>query len=286
MAEADRSTSAWRSYVAEFIGTLVLVLGGVGAAVLAGPYIGNVGIAAAFGVTLLFLVYAIGPISGCHVNPAVTAGLVITGKIALKDAIFYVIAQCLGAIAGAAIVLGIASGNPTYDRAVDGVGSNGFGANSPTGFSFGSVFAAEVALTFILVFVVLAATDRIGTAALAGTAIGGALGVIHLIGIPISGTSVNPARSLGSAVFSGGEAMAQLWVFIVAPLIGGVVGALVYNIVFGQDEIEGEGGLNVDGRGDEDPLDRSPERFVGVDSDPTTPGHDTPPPARGSSPTA
>lgn len=285
MAEADRSTSAWRSYVAEFIGTLVLMIGGVGAAVLAGPQIGFVGIAAGFGVTLLFLVYAIGPISGCHVNPAVTAGLLITGKIALKDAIFYVIAQCLGAIAGAAIVLGIASGNPSYDRATDGVGANGFGENSPTGFSFGSVFGAEIVLTFILVFVVLAATDRIGTAALAGIAIGGALGVIHLVGIPIGGTSVNPARSLGSAVFSGSEALAQLWVFLVAPLIGGVVGALVYNIVFGQDRIEGEGGLNVDGRGDEDPLDRSPERFVGVDSDPATPGHDDPPPARGSSPT-
>lgn len=244
---------AWRSYTAELIGTAILVIGGVGTAVIAGDYVGFLGIALAFGLTLLFLVYAIGPISGCHVNPAVTVGLLVTGKIAAKDAAAYIVAQLVGGIIGAAIVLGIATGRPTYDRSVDGMGANGWGAHSTDGYSMSAAFGAEVALTFLLVFVVLAATDRIGTAALAGIAIGLTLAVCHLVGIPVTGTSVNPARSLGAAVFSGGEALGQLWLFLVAPLLGGVAGALVYNLLFGQDPREAEGALNVDGRDDTPP---------------------------------
>lgn len=242
--------TAAKSYIAELIGTLILVLGGVGTAVIAGDHVGFLGIALAFGLTLLFLVYAIGPISGCHVNPAVTVGLLVTGKIAAKDALAYIIAQLIGGVLGGAIIFGIVNGKPTYDRAVDGMGVNGWGAGSPDGYSMSSVFGAEVALTFLLVFVVLAATDRIGTAALAGIAIGLTLTVCHLVGIPIDGTSVNPARSLGAAVFSGGDALGQLWLFLVAPLVGGVVGALVYNILFGQDPIKQNPGLNIDGRDD------------------------------------
>lgn len=249
---------ALKSYLAEFIGTMILVIGGVGTAVIAGDQVGYLGIALAFGLTLVFLVYAIGPISGCHVNPAVTLGLLATGKIALKDAIAYVVAQFLGGIAGAAIVFGIAHGRPTYTRSIDGLGANGYGTGSPDGYSLASSFGAEIVLTFLLVFVVLAATDRIGTAALAGLAIGTTLVICHLVGIPITGTSVNPARSLGPALFAGGDALSQLWLFLVAPGIGGVIGALVYNLLFGQDKVGYEGELNVDGRADGDPLDRTP----------------------------
>lgn len=250
--------TATKSYIAEFIGTMVLVIGGVGTAVIAGAHVGFLGIALAFGLTLLFLVYAIGPISGCHVNPAVTLGLLVTGKIAAKDAAAYIVAQLLGGIAGAAIIFGIASGRPTYDRSIDGMGANGWNALSPDGYGMAAAFGAEIVLTFLLVFVVLAATDRIGTAAMAGIAIGFTLAVIHLIGIPITGTSVNPARSLGPAIFAGGDALGQVWLFFVAPAIGGVVGALVYNLLFGKDKVGVEGELNVDGRQAGDPLDRTP----------------------------
>lgn len=236
-----------KSYVAEFLGTGILVIGGVGTAVLAGSHVGFLGIALAFGLTLLFLVYAIGPISGCHVNPAVTIGLLVTGKIAAKDAAFYILAQILGATAGSAIILGIANGNPGYSLAENGLGTDGWGAHSPDGYSQASVFGVEIVLTFLLVFVVLAATDRIGTSAVAGIAIGLTLTVIHLVGIPVSGTSVNPARSIGPAIFVGGDALAQLWVFIVAPIIGGVIGALTYKLLWGQDPLENEPALNIDG---------------------------------------
>jgi aquaporin Z len=242
--------TATKSYIAELIGTMILVVGGVGTAVIAGDHVGFLGTALAFGLTLLFLVYAIGPISGCHVNPAVTIGLLVTGKIKAKDAGAYIVAQLIGGIIGGAIIFGIVNGKPTYDHAVDGMGANGWGAGSPDGYSMSAVFGAEVVLTFLLVFVVLAATDRIGTAALAGIAIGFTLAVCHLVGIPISGTSVNPARSLGAAVFSGGDALGQLWLFFVAPIIGGVIGALVYNILFGQDAVKRDPALNIDGRED------------------------------------
>jgi len=252
--------NAWRSYLAEFVGTGILVVGGVGVAVLGdiSDGIGQLAVALSFGLTLTFLVYAIGPISGAHVNPAVTVGLLVTGKIALKDALAYIGAQLLGAIAGAAVIYGVASGRPGYRSGVDSLAANGWGAASPQGYSQSSAFGIEVALAFVMVFVVLAATDRIGTAAAASVAIGFTLAVVYLVSIPVTGGSVNPARSLGSAVFSGGTALSQLWLFLVAPLIGAVVGALFYNLIWGQDKIEIEGVLNVDGRSAEDPLNRTP----------------------------
>ncbi|MFV0534258.1 MAG: aquaporin Z [Cumulibacter sp.] len=232
--------TATKKYLAELVGTMILVIGGVGTAVIAGEHVGFLGVALAFGLTLLFLVYAIGPISGCHVNPAVTVGLLVTGKISPKDAGGYIVSQLIGGIIGGAIVFGIANGRPGYSVETNGMGANGWDAGSPDGYGLGAAFAAEIVLTFLLVFVVLAATDRIGTAAAAGIAIGFTLAVIHLIGIPITNTSVNPARSLGSAVFAGGDALGQLWLFIVAPVIGGAIGAVVYKALFGSDSPEKE----------------------------------------------
>ncbi|SDJ49977.1 aquaporin Z [Frankineae bacterium MT45] len=234
-----------KSYLAEFIGTAILVIGGVGTAVISGSVVGNLGVAFAFGLTLLFLVYAIGPISGCHVNPAVTIGLLVTGKINVRDAIAYIIAQVAGGIVGALIVLGIAEGRPGYIRSIKGLGQNGYGVHSPANYNLGSGFVTEVVMTFLLVFVVLAATDRIGTSALAGLAIGLTLTVIHLVSIPVTNTSVNPARSIGPALFAGNGAIGQLWLFIVAPIIGGVIGAGVYRGIWGPGVALGEPALDV-----------------------------------------
>ncbi|WIG98564.1 aquaporin Z [Myxococcus sp. SDU36] len=224
---------AVRKYVAEFIGTFVLVLGGVGAAVLAGDHIGFQGVALAFGLSLLAMVYVIGPISGCHVNPAVTLGLLLTGKMEGKDAAGYVVAQCAGAIVAAGVVLLIARGMPGgYSVATQGLATNGYGAASPDGFGMGSAFLTEVVLTFLLVFTVLGATDARAPVGFAGLAIGLVLTLIHLVGIPVTNTSVNPARSLGPAVFAGSVPLGQLWLFIVAPLLGGATAAAVYRTVF------------------------------------------------------
>ncbi|WP_420715360.1 aquaporin Z [Myxococcus sp. MISCRS1] len=222
-----------RKYLAEFIGTFVLVLGGVGAAVLAGDRIGFLGVSFAFGLSLLAMVYAIGPISGCHVNPAVTVGLTLAGKFETKHILGYVVAQCLGAVLAAGVVLLIAKGVPGgYQASVAGLGSNGYGIASPEGYGAGAAFLAEVALTFLLVLTVLGATDARAPVGFAGLAIGLVLTLIHLVGIPVTNTSVNPARSLGPAVFAGGQALSQLWMFIIAPLLGGGLAAAVYRSVF------------------------------------------------------
>ena len=216
-----------RAIVSEFIGTLLLVLLAVGAAVLAGPHIGDAGIALAFGFTLLALVYCFGPISGCHVNPAVTLGFLLAGRMNVKTAVSYWVAQFLGAIAGAALVFWMAKTVPgiqTHGK----LGTNGWGTRSQVGISLGGAFLVEVLLTFVLVFVVLAVTHRIAAKGFAGLAIGFTLGVIHLVGIPLTGTSVNPARSLGPAIFAGGSAISQVWLFIVAPLVGGAIAAGVH----------------------------------------------------------
>ncbi|NMO21938.1 aquaporin Z [Pyxidicoccus fallax] len=224
---------ALRKYVAELVGTFVLVLGGVGAAVLAGERIGFLGVSLAFGLSLLAMVYTVGPISGCHVNPAVTLGLLLTGKMEGRHALGYVVAQCVGAIAAAGVVLLIARGAPGgYSAAAEGLASNGFGAASPEGYGAGAAFLTEVALTFLLVLTVLGATDARAPVGFAGLAIGLVLALIHLVGIPVTNTSVNPARSLGPAVFVGGAALSQLWLFIVAPLLGGATAAAVYRTVF------------------------------------------------------
>ena len=216
-------------YFAELVGTFVLVFGGVGSAVLAGSHIGFVGIALAFGLSLLAMVYTIGPISGCHVNPAVTLGVFLARKIKAKDAAAYMVAQVIGAVLAAAVILFIANGAPGgYDASVSGLGADGYGLHSPDHYSLAAGFAVEVVLTMFLVLTVLGATDITAPVGFAGLAIGLVLTLIHLVGIPITNTSVNPARSIGPAIFVGGWALQQLWMFIVAPFVGAIVAAVVY----------------------------------------------------------
>jgi aquaporin Z len=219
-------------YLAELLGTFVLVFGGVGSAVFAGAKIGYVGVSLAFGLSLLAMAYAIGPISGCHINPAVTAGMLMTGKINRRDATGYVVAQVLGATIAAGLVLLIASGLPQgYDAGQAGLAANGYGAHSPGGYSLMAGFIAEVILTMFLVFTVLGATDPKAPVGFAGIPIGLVLVLIHLVGIPVTNTSVNPARSIGPAIFVGGWAVQQLWLFIIAPLIGAALAAIAYNAI-------------------------------------------------------
>ena len=217
-----------RAAAAEGLGTALLVIGGVGTAVVAGKTVGDLGVALAFGFTLLALAYAIGPVSGAHVNPAVTLGMYLSRRLDGRTAGAYVVAQLLGGIVGAALVLAVVSGKPGYSLAADGVGANGWGASSTGGFGLVPAMIVEILLTFVLVFVVLSTTHRLADTALAGIPIGLTLAVIHLVAIPIDGTSVNPARSLGPALFSGGTALSQIWLFLLAPLIGGVLAALVH----------------------------------------------------------
>jgi aquaporin Z len=223
--------------LAEALGTFVLVFGGVGAAVIAGDRIGFLGVAFAFGLSLLAMAYAIGPISGCHINPAVTLGLLARGRIGSAEAIRYWAAQVLGGIVAALVLLLIVKGRAGgYDAGAEGFGANGYGAHSPGGYPWGAAFAVEVVLTAFLVFTVLSATDKIASVAFAGIPIGLVLVLIHLVGIPVDNTSVNPARSIGPALFVGGWALRQLWLFIVAPLVGALVAAGLHAVLF-SDEI-------------------------------------------------
>jgi aquaporin Z len=196
--------------------------------VLSGAVVGNLGVALAFGLVLLVMVYAIGDISGCHVNPAVTVGVLAAGKMPAREAIIYIVAQCIGAIIGAGLILAIAVGNPDYSLAADGLGQNGYGAFSPDGYSLASAFLAEVLMTLMFVFVILAVTGIDELKRFAALPIGLALSMVHIVLIPVTNASVNPARSLGPAVFVGGEALAQLWLFWVAPLIGAVLAAILW----------------------------------------------------------
>jgi aquaporin Z len=227
-----------KKYVVELVGTFVLVFMGCGSAVLAGAYIGNVGISFAFGLSVLAMAYAIGGISGCHINPAVSISMFVAGKLKLKDTIVYITAQCVGAVLGAATLYWIALGNPSYSLTVDGLGQNGYGEASPTGFSMMSGFIAEVILTFIFLLVIFGSTSEKAPKDFAGITIGLSLVLIHLVGIPITGTSVNPARSFGPAVISslfGGQAgmvaINQLWLFWIAPIIGALVAAAVWRFL-------------------------------------------------------
>ncbi|HMV35709.1 MAG TPA: aquaporin [Turneriella sp.] len=215
-------------YIAEIIGTATLVLFGCGSAVFAGASIGIVGISFSFGLALLAMAYAIGPISGCHINPAVSVGAYIAGRLSGRRLVGYVIAQSLGAIVGAALVYAIALGDPAYKLAVNGLGQNGFGPGYQGGFNLESAFLFEAIATFIFLVVILGSTSSGAAKKFAGIAIGLSLVLIHLVGIRITGVSVNPARSLGPALFVGGQAMAQLWVFIVAPLLGAAFAGLMY----------------------------------------------------------
>jgi len=220
-----------KKYLAEMIGTMVLVLIGCGSAVIAGGQIGFLGISFAFGFSVLAMAYGIGGISGCHINPAVTVGALVAGRISAKDAGMYIVFQIIGAIIGAGVLYYIASGLQGYNISTNGLGQNGFGEFSPMKYSLAAGFVAEVVLTFIFLIVILGATSSKAPAGFAGIPIGISLVIIHLVGIPITGTSVNPARSIGPALFVGGAAISQLWVFIVAPLIGAVIAGLVWKYV-------------------------------------------------------
>ncbi|KAA1192844.1 aquaporin Z [Pseudohalioglobus sediminis] len=215
---------------AEFIGTFWLVLGGCGSAVLAAAFpdvgIGLLGVSLAFGLTVLTMAYAIGHISGCHLNPAVSVGLVIGGRFSAAELGPYVLAQVLGGVAGAAVLFLIASGQPGFETA--GFASNGFGEHSPGGYSLTAALICEVVMTFMFLIIILGATDERAPAALAPVAIGLGLTLIHLISIPVTNTSVNPARSTGVALFEGGWAISQLWLFWVAPIIGAALAGVVY----------------------------------------------------------
>ncbi len=223
--------SLMKKSAAEFIGTFWLVLGGCGSAVLAAGFpelgIGFAGVALAFGLTVLTMAYAIGHISGCHLNPAVSVGLAVAGRFSFGELPAYVIAQVLGAMAAAAVLVLIASGAPGFDVA-NGLASNGFGEHSPGGYSLQSGFITEVVLTLMFLIVILGATDKRAPAGFAPIAIGLCLTLIHLISIPVTNTSVNPARSTGPALMVGGWAIAQLWMFWVAPIIGAAIAGLVY----------------------------------------------------------
>ena len=222
-----------KKYAAELFGTFVLVLMGCGSVVIAGKGFENlggtgiVGVALAFGLAVLVMVYAIGGISGCHINPAISISMLAAGKLSVKDTVGYVAAQCIGAVFGAGVLYGIASGSPSFSIA-NGLGQNGFDTASLGGYSMLSAFIAEVVLTFIFLMVIFGATSESAPKGFAGIAIGFSLTLIHLVGISVTGTSVNPARSLGPAVFVGGTALSQLWLFIVAPIIGGLIAAAVW----------------------------------------------------------
>jgi len=221
---------------AEFIGTFWLVLGGCGSAVLAATFggdmsstlgIGLVGVSLAFGLTVLTMAYAIGHISGCHLNPAVSVGLMIGGRFPASELLPYIVAQVAGAICGAAVLYMIASGAAGFDASA-GFASNGYGEHSPGGYGFGAAIITEIVMTFMFLIIILGATDSRAPAGLAPIAIGLGLTLIHLISIPVTNTSVNPARSTGVAIFQGGWALVQLWVFWVAPIIGAVLAGTVY----------------------------------------------------------
>jgi aquaporin Z len=222
--------------IAEFFGTFWLVFGGCGSAVLAAAFpqlgIGFAGVALAFGLTVLTMAFAIGHISGCHLNPAVSAGLVAGKRFPASEFLPYVVAQVLGGIAGAGTLYVIASGKPGFE--LGGFASNGYGTHSPGEYSLMSCLVAEVVLTFFFLMIIMGSTDKRAPAGFAPIAIGLGLTLIHLIGIPVTNLSVNPARSTGPAIFVGGWAVQQLWLFWLAPIVGGVLAGGVYNAVFGE----------------------------------------------------
>jgi len=223
-----------KKYGAEFFGTFWLVLGGCGSAVLAAAFpnvgIGLLGVALAFGLTVLTMAFAIGHISGCHLNPAVSVGLWAGGRFPAKDLLPYIVAQVVGAIVAGGILYLIASGKAGFDLS-SGFASNGYGAHSPGGYSLLAALISEVVMTMMFILVILGATDKRAPQGFAPIAIGLCLTIIHLISIPVTNTSVNPARSTGVALFAGGWAISQLWLFWVAPIIGGLLGAAIYRFI-------------------------------------------------------
>ena len=227
-----------KKYVAEFIGTFWLVLGGCGSAVLAAAFpdvgIGLVGVSLAFGLTVLTMAYAIGHISGCHLNPAVSIGLCVGGRFPASQLAPYIGAQVIGAIVAGAVLYVIASGQAGFDVSA-GFASNGYGSSSPGGYSMMAVLVTEVVMTAMFLIIIMGATDERAPAGFAPIAIGLGLTLIHLISIPVSNTSVNPARSTGVALFQGGEVVPQLWLFWLAPIVGAAIGAAIYKFISSDD---------------------------------------------------
>ncbi len=232
---------------AELVGTFWLVLGGCGSAVLAASFagpdhglgIGFVGVALAFGLTVLTMAYAIGHISGCHLNPAVSVGLAVAGRFPLRDVVPYIAAQVVGAVLGAFVLSMIATGKPGFDVVASGFASNGYGERSPGHYSMIAAFVCEAVMTGFFLFVILGATDKRAPAGFAPIAIGLCLTLIHLISIPVTNTSVNPARSTGPAFFAGGAAVDQLWLFWLAPIVGAVAAAVLYPMIAGNPRAAG-----------------------------------------------
>lgn len=221
-----------KKYLAEFIGTFVLVLFGCGSAAIAGGTLGTLGIAMAFGLSIVAMAYAIGDVSGCHINPAVSLAMLLCKKLSVKDFVAYVIAQILGAFAASGILaFFVNSSTALGDFKATGLGQNGFGTGSAVGLSMGGAIITEIILTFVFILVILGVTSNEKTSHMGGLVIGLTLGFVHIMGIPLTGTSVNPARSLAPAVFMGGEALAQVWVFIAAPLVGAALAAFLWKYV-------------------------------------------------------
>lgn len=230
-----------KKYIAECIGTFWLVLGGCGSAVLAAGFpdvgIGLLGVSLAFGLTVLTMAYAIGHISGCHLNPAVSIGLWVGGRFPASQLPGYIAAQVIGGIIAGGVLFVIASGQAGFDVSA-GFASNGYGEHSPGGYSLIAALVCEVVMTMMFILVILGATDKRAPAGFAPIAIGLCLTLIHLISIPVTNTSVNPARSTGVALFVGDWAVSQLWLFWVAPIVGAVIGAILYGIIGGKDQVE------------------------------------------------
>lgn len=238
--ENRRGGVSMRKYIAEFIGTAVLVTFGCGSAVAANTLVGNNGadiplalttllISFAFGLSIVAMAYSVGNVSGCHINPAVSFGMLVAGKMSVKDFVGYVVAQCLGAIAGAGLLVVFFGSN-------ESLGTNGYGEASALGTAVGPAFLVEVVLTFVFVLLILGVTSKVENASVVGLVIGLTLVLIHILGIPFTGTSVNPARSLGPALLAGGTALSQVWLFILAPLVGGGLAALVHKYVLASEE--------------------------------------------------
>jgi aquaporin Z len=242
---ADPVPPTAQRLAAEFLGTFVLVFGGCGSAVLAAVFlsdanvqlgIGFVGVSLAFGLTVLTMAYAVGHVSGGHFNPAVTLGLAAAGRFAWRDTVLYIVTQIVAAIAAAAVLFVVASGRDGFSASASGFATNGFGDRSPGGYSLVACLVIEVVLTAVFLFVILGVTDTRAPRGFAPIAIGLALTLIHLVSIPVTNTSVNPARSIGPALFAGGAALGQLWLFIVAPIAGALIAGFGYRVLLGSTE--------------------------------------------------
>lgn len=225
MRQEEVMSTSFKKYAAEFIGTFVLVLFGCGSAATAGGQLGYLGIAFAFGLSIVAMAYAIGPVSGCHINPAVSLAMLICRKLSGKDFVGYVISQAAGAIAGAGLLYAIIA---STGKDVTGLGQNGFGSGYGIGISVGMAIIVEIVLTFVFIYTILGVTSADIHASVAGLVIGLTLAFVHILGIGLTGTSVNPARSLGPALLLGGHPLSQVWVFLTAPFVGAVLAAIVY----------------------------------------------------------